>query len=141
MFPILGIMASQISGHLSNTAYESIETVTVGSGGEASITFSSIAADWKHLQIRVFASPTTADVFMKFNGDGTTTNYSRHYLYGDGSAADGGGIRPIRNQGIDNGSRSNLRTNRYYYPWWRRIFLHLYKRSHHIHRPSPSLYI
>ena len=92
MTPMLGIMASQISGHLSNTAYESIETVTVGSGGEASITFSSIAADWKHLQIRVFASPTTADVFMKFNGDGTTTNYSRHYLYGDGSAADGGGV-------------------------------------------------
>jgi hypothetical protein len=29
---------------------------------------------------------------MKFNGDGTTTNYSRHYLYGDGDAAASGGV-------------------------------------------------
>jgi hypothetical protein len=72
--------------------YESIATVTIGSGGESSATFSSIAGTYKHLQIRVFASPTTADVFMKFNGDGTTTNYSRHYLYGDGSDADSGGV-------------------------------------------------
>jgi hypothetical protein len=44
MTPILGIMASQISGHLETGAYESISTVTVGGGGSATITFSHIPA-------------------------------------------------------------------------------------------------
>jgi hypothetical protein len=91
MTPMLGIMASQISGHLSNTAYESIETVTVGSGGTASITFSSIAADWKHLQIRLLAQSNRAtygtdSIFGTFNSD-TGSNYAYHVLRGDGANA------------------------------------------------------
>jgi hypothetical protein len=94
MTPMLGIMASQISGHLYDGpygAYDALATVTL-SASTASITFAGIPSGYKDLQIRVFASPTTADVFMKFNGDGTTTNYSRHYLYGDGSTDAAGGV-------------------------------------------------
>jgi hypothetical protein len=96
--PNLGVIASSLSGHLVPPydgpygAYDSLATVTL-SASTASITFAGIPSGYKHLQIRVFASPTTADVFMRFNGDGTTTNYSRHYLYGDGgggAAAEGG---------------------------------------------------
>jgi hypothetical protein len=46
--PILGIMASQISGHLVTNSYESIaDRTTVGSGGTSSITFSSIPRTYK----------------------------------------------------------------------------------------------
>jgi hypothetical protein len=50
--PILGIIASAITGNLVTTSYESIETVTVGSGGSATVTFSSIPATYTHLQIK-----------------------------------------------------------------------------------------
>ena len=36
----------------STTSYESIATVTVGSGGAANVEFTSIPADYTHLQIR-----------------------------------------------------------------------------------------
>jgi hypothetical protein len=79
-----GIYASQITGHLSTLAYDSIATVTVGAGGSSSITFSSIPSTYKHLQIRAYI-PTGNYFNMRFNGDTTTTNYREHYLSGDGS--------------------------------------------------------
>jgi hypothetical protein len=91
MNPILGIVASSISGNLSTNSYESIQTVTVGSGGQSSITFSSIPATFKHLQIRGIgrsADTGTNDVtgYLRFNSD-TASNYSSHRLYGYGSSA------------------------------------------------------
>ena len=88
MTPILGIMASQIRGHLSNTAYESIATVTVGAGGTSTATFSSIPSTYKHLQLRILARDAggNGEFKIEFNGDTTTTNYRKHNLYGDGSA-------------------------------------------------------
>jgi len=88
MTPMLGIMASQISGHLfaPSGAYDSIATVAVGAGGSSTITFSSIPSTYTHLQIR--ATPKVAaavNVYYKFNSDATTTNYDYHYLYGDGT--------------------------------------------------------
>jgi hypothetical protein len=102
MTPILGIMASQISGHLTPpSSFESIATVTVGGGGAADITFSSIAADWTHLQIRTIYRTnrvTSGDndlAFLQFNSD-TGSNYSWHYLQGNGStAASGAGTSQI----------------------------------------------
>jgi hypothetical protein len=88
--PILGIMASQISGHLANPSYESIATTTVGSGGASSITFSSIPATFKHLQIRGIGKPTSAggqEVYIRYNGDSAATSYFSHQLYGNGTAA------------------------------------------------------
>jgi hypothetical protein len=54
--PILGIIASAITGNLVTTSYESIATVTVGGGGSARCYFSSIPATYTHLQIRSIAS-------------------------------------------------------------------------------------
>jgi hypothetical protein len=79
-------MASQNYSRESNS-YESIATVTVGSGGASSISFSSIPSTYQHLQIR-FISKLSAgdDVIMRFNGD-TANNYFNHILYGNGSSA------------------------------------------------------
>jgi hypothetical protein len=93
--PILGIMASQISGKLwqPDGAYDSLATVTVPSGGLASVTFAGIPQTYKHLQIRGIAkngttAGDTTTILAQFNGDTTYTNYfGRHLLYGDGSTA------------------------------------------------------
>jgi hypothetical protein len=79
--PILGIIASQNYPRVTNS-YESIATVTVGSGGQANITFSSIPNTYKHLQIRGgIRSDRSGEfdelVLMQFNND-TTANYSWH---------------------------------------------------------------
>ena len=85
--PILGIVASAISGNL--TSYESIATVTVGSGGSSTITFSSIPATYTHLQLRAMYAGSQLDKNVKVRvGNGsidTGANYSGHYLYGYGS--------------------------------------------------------
>jgi len=72
-------------------SYESIATVTVGSGGSSSISFSSIPSTYKHLQIRAIMRGTgtagTVDYYaLTFNGD-TGSNYSTHRLDGNGSTA------------------------------------------------------
>ena len=93
MTPILGIMASGMSGNLwaPGKDFDSIATTTVGGGGVASITFSSIPSTYRHLQIRSIGRSSTAtasdvDVKLQFNSD-TGSNYSIHYLYGTGSSA------------------------------------------------------
>jgi len=73
-------------------SYESISTVTVGSGGTSTITFSSIPATYKHLQLRASCkvSGTAADFpdfMIRFNSDSTYTNYFSHQIGGDGSSA------------------------------------------------------
>ena len=93
MSPILGIYASQISGHLfaPSGAYDSIATATVGAGGVASVTFSSIPQTYKHLQIRCLSKDArttgafSSNLFVQFNSNTTAANYTDHYLYGDGS--------------------------------------------------------
>lgn len=71
--------------------YESIQTVTVGSGGSTTITFSSIPSTYTHLQVRMFAKDnvSTADwnpMSIQFNGD-TGSNYASHDIraFADGS--------------------------------------------------------
>jgi hypothetical protein len=88
--PILGIIASS-KLTAAATAYESIATVTVGSGGATNIEFTSIPATYSHLQIRgIVKSNDTADdrqpVRAIFNSD-TGNNFSRHLLFGNGSSA------------------------------------------------------
>ena len=90
MSPIPGIVASQITGHLSTNSFESIATVTIGSGGSATATFSSIPSTFKHLQIRSIARTANAakseDIVAQFNSD-TGANYVQHLLVGNGSTA------------------------------------------------------
>jgi hypothetical protein len=87
MSPILGIYASSMR---SGNSYESIATVTVGSGGASSITFSSIPSTYQHLQIRgiVRSNGGAANnpMYMTLNSD-TSANYSWHGLFGDGASA------------------------------------------------------
>ena len=69
------------------TTYTLISSVTVGSGGAANITFSSIPSTYTDLLIKVSARNTASaaiDVLVSFNG--TTTTYSDRILYGSGSA-------------------------------------------------------
>jgi hypothetical protein len=75
------------------TSYESIATVTVGSGGTGSdITFTSIPSTYKHLQIRGIGRRTDAQDYFDsvrfyFNTDTTTTNYYRHFLGAENNTA------------------------------------------------------
>jgi len=91
MAPMLGIMASQISGHLVNLAYDSIATVNVSSA-TSSITFSSIPSTYTHLQIRGITRSSSGNnydnLWLRFNSD-TNSNYASHYLAGNGATADG----------------------------------------------------
>jgi hypothetical protein len=83
---ILGIMASSQPG--ATNSYESIATVTVGAGGQSTVTFSSIPATYKHLQIRLFAKYTGVGYgLMRFNGD-SGNNYSAHGINGNGVVSD-----------------------------------------------------
>jgi len=77
MSPILGAtggLSARAYGFTSvigaTNSYESISTVTVGSGGSTTISFSSIPATYKHLQIRAIAkaSGTNFNPKMQFNG-------------------------------------------------------------------------
>ncbi len=70
-----------------DTSYDSIQTVTVGSGGQSTISFTSIPQTYRHLQLRAIAKTVSNDqgVFLQFNGD-TAANYSSHYLYGNGAS-------------------------------------------------------
>jgi hypothetical protein len=70
-------------------SYESIETFTVGSGGQSTITFSVIPSTYKHLQLRGITAKSGGGsdaVYVRFNSD-SGSNYSQHRLYGDGSSA------------------------------------------------------
>jgi len=71
------------------TSFDSIATYTVGSGGQASITFGSIPSTYKHLQLRYFCQASSAASFvMLLNGDtANSSDYRSHNLVGNGSAA------------------------------------------------------
>jgi hypothetical protein len=98
MAPILGIYASQISGHLfaPSGAYDSIATSTVGAGGSSTISFTSIPSTYTHLQIRMIARTNRASTVdamnLRFNGVSTGSAYAWHDIIGAGT---GGGGDPF----------------------------------------------
>ena len=66
---------------------ELIETVTVGSGGQASIEFTSIAADWTDLYCVVSSRTNdTGGAIFYLRPNGVTTNLTYRQLRGSGSA-------------------------------------------------------
>jgi hypothetical protein len=71
-------------------SYESIATVLVGSGGSATISFSSIPSTYKHLQVRgllrTSAGTNNWDLRIRMNSD-TGSNYTHHSIRGDGANA------------------------------------------------------
>jgi hypothetical protein len=86
-------------------SYESIATVSVSSA-QSTITFSSIPATYKHLQLRGIARQNTGGgtgdqtVTFQLNSD-TGSNYTYHRLYGTGSSASAdGGASQSNLQGV-----------------------------------------
>ena len=114
--PILGIVASGVSGHLiPPSSYESIATAT-GTGSSDTITFSSIPNTYSSLQLRCFYSNLSADYDqVNFNGDTTAANYTIHRLRGNGSSTSAQGFTSFGGNVIDqyssNGTTySNIKT-------------------------------
>ena len=71
-------------------SFESIATVTVGSGGASSMDFTSIPGTYQHLQLRVmsranFSFAGGLSLYIRFNSD-TGSNYRWHRLHGDGAS-------------------------------------------------------
>jgi hypothetical protein len=76
-------------------AYDALATITVPSGGAATIEFAGIPTGYKHLQIRGIYRPASAasppyNTFFRVNSD-SGSNYSRHFLSGDGASASASG--------------------------------------------------
>lgn len=75
--------------------FESIATVTVGSGGAATVSFTSIPAIYTHLQLRWLVRTQSSNVtginniLVSINEtrDENSTNYDNHFLIGNGSSA------------------------------------------------------
>jgi hypothetical protein len=94
---ILGILDSGGAAAGAGGSYESIATVTVGSGGSATVSFTSIPATYTHLQIRGIArTATNVSLGLQFNSD-TGSNYSRHFLNSNGSSVAAGGAANTTN--------------------------------------------
>jgi hypothetical protein len=95
----LGIFASA-NQSAAAASFESIATVSVGSGGSASVTFSSIPSDYTHLQIRLMArftgdpGGTTDDwfIWLRPNNDSSSSAYTFHELQGRGTSASAYGV-------------------------------------------------
>jgi hypothetical protein len=91
---LIGIIASSGGAAAAANSYESIATVTVGSGGASSISFTSIPTTYQHLQLRGIsrdanAAASAASLALRFNSN--ATNYTYHALQGNGSAASAAG--------------------------------------------------
>ena len=71
-----------------------IQSVTVGSGGQASIDFTSIPSTYADLCVlfsgRCTAAFTRRVLRLRINNSVTTTDYADRYLQGNGSAASSG---------------------------------------------------
>jgi hypothetical protein len=100
--PVLGIVASQISGHLTPPAvlaYDSIATFTLTSTSTG-VTFTSIPSTYTHLQLRTVSINSTSGNRLIQVGSGsvdTGANYGIHELYGSGSSATAGSILSASN--------------------------------------------
>jgi hypothetical protein len=79
---------------MANT-YTLISSNTVGSGGAADVTFSSIPATYTDLKLVMSArcnnSAVGDDIVYQFNGDTTSGRYSYKFLLGNGAAASSSG--------------------------------------------------
>lgn len=70
-------------------SYDAIGVVTVGAGGQSSISFTSIPATYKHLQIRCISRESLGSslggMYIQLNSD-TGSNYAWHRMWGDGAS-------------------------------------------------------
>ena len=133
MTPVYKLSASSITGRTTygsmlagNPAYElpgdyqSIATVTVGSGGASSVSFTSIPATYTHLQIRAIAKDnqsahTDDGIYMYLNGD-TGANYTRHSIVGDGATVAAYGSANTSIAAVGQSATSNASQNNVFAP-------------------------
>jgi hypothetical protein len=108
---MLAGLTGLLGGGGGGTAFESIATAT-GTGLSSTITFSSIPATYKHLQVRVLAratavGATSVNLALRLNGD-TGSNYASHRLLGDGAtvSANGSTSQSNINTGLMSGALS-----------------------------------
>lgn len=85
--------SSLLSGNVGfGTAFEHISSITVGSLGASSVSFTEIPQGYRHLQIRGIVrnnksgGQSVNDLYARFNND-SGSNYSTHYLQGFISSA------------------------------------------------------
>jgi hypothetical protein len=71
---------------MANPTYTLITSTTVGSGGAGTVVFSSIPSTYTDLAIKVSAANSA--MWLKFNTDTTTGDYSARILRGNGATAD-----------------------------------------------------
>jgi hypothetical protein len=64
-----------------------IQTITVGSGGAASIDFTSIPATYTDLKVVCSVQGSIANTTINMQFNGSTTGYTSKYLRGSGTAA------------------------------------------------------
>lgn len=89
--PILGIVASQISGHLDtftpSSSYDALATYTVPAGGVSQIVFAGLptGGQYTHLQIRAMTrssnSAPYSQIWFTIND---TSSYFKHLILADG---------------------------------------------------------
>jgi hypothetical protein len=110
--PILGIIASSFRSAAGPVgAYDALATVTVGSGGAASVSFVGIPSGYKHLQLRGIARTNNGggEDYLIFRQNGISgTSYAYHQMTGNGSTvnAAGGASNPETYPGHYPGSTS-----------------------------------
>lgn len=120
---ILSIKRKTRSGEMlvGNTFYDPSRFYSIasaaGTGSSGTITFNSIPGTYQHLQVRMLCSNTNAGtswsgLLVRFNSD-TGTNYTRHALSGQGTAASAAAATSQTSAFIDNvvsraGNTNNL---------------------------------
>jgi hypothetical protein len=107
---ILGIIASSKLG-VDAGDFESIATVSVGSGGAANVEFTSIPATFTHLQVRQIGRVNNSTVSIGnncwLNSDTSTSNYTFHELVGDGASATAYGAASPENPDMGHNAGAN----------------------------------
>ena len=96
MSPILGIWSSAQQAASIPTSFDSIQAVTIGTGGQSTVEFNSIPSTYTHLQVRVFGQTNRStygldSVLFSVNNDTSGSNYTYHLLQGDGSTPSSAG--------------------------------------------------
>lgn len=88
--PILGVVASSISGNLSTSAWDQIATAT-GTGSSQTLAFSSIPQTYKDLMVMFTGASTTSnfDQGTQITINSGTTGPLSTYMYGNYGSAGG----------------------------------------------------
>lgn len=74
---------------MANNTYVAISTVTVGSGGSASIEFTSIPATYTDLLVKLSLRSDQANVYgsSTISLNNSTSNFTYKFVYGEGATA------------------------------------------------------